>query len=70
MLQENLLLKERMEKILPDWNITDDLVALNQNYYCNITEDQLNQIAKLGLFVSIIHCSEHGITITFSGVYL
>ena len=70
MSQENLLLKERMEKILPDHTIKDDFTVLLKGNYNNITEDQLNQLAKLGLFVSSINQSKHGLAISFSGVYL
>lgn len=55
MSQEKLLLKERLELILPDWTITDELEACSEKINTFIESSQMNQIIKLGLFVSGVY---------------
>lgn len=69
-LQEKILLKERLELILHDWYITDNLEAESRYGKKSISQQQMNQIIKLGLYVSAIYDREYsttcGLEITFS----
>jgi len=60
------ILQERLEKILPDWTITDNLKAKSKIRITYILESQLNQIAKLGLFVCGIVLGNNALTVSFS----
>jgi len=66
MSQEKLLLKERLELILPDWTITDELEACSKKINTFIESSQMNQIIKLGLFVSGVYPRIRELKINFS----
>ena len=64
--QEKLLLKERLELILPDWTINDDLDAITREVNNFIIPAQTNQILKLGLIVSGVYPTVLELRVEFS----
>lgn len=63
--QEKLLLQERLEKILPDWNINDDLEAVSKVSHFSIDSIQMNQVFSLGLVISEIYRTGDTLVIQF-----
>lgn len=64
--QEKILLKERLELILPDWCISDELEVYHSKKYLAITDTQLNEITTLGIFVNGIYKTKDGLQVNFS----
>ncbi len=65
---EKLLVKERLEEILPDWNINEDFEAVSKvSHYC-IDIIQMNQVFSLGLVVSEIYRSGDTLVIQFHSI--
>ena len=60
------IIKERLEQILPGWNITDDLEAISKTSHFNITEHEMNQVIQLGLTVSGIYRSQDTVVVSFA----
>ena len=65
---EKLLIKERLEKILLDWDVSVDLEVTNKTSNFCISSEQINQIHSIGLTISEICRINESIVISFAGV--
>ena len=60
-------LKDSLEKIFPDWQVTNELEIIQKNHsLCFVTEQQMGQVRSLGLFPSGISVDPNAIWIQFS----
>ena len=62
------IIKERLEQILPAWNINDYLEAVSKLSCFSIDAQQMNQIMSLGLFVSVIYHQRDTTVVEFSKI--